>query len=360
MDLTPEQCYERALKLIDKGKPDKAIKLLQIAMLRAPEEVRYREALAVARQKKANPTTPTNLEQASAEELYQRAVQLQQSGESSRANRLMKLAAAKAPDEAKYKEALETARRPPAPHSDLDERITRALHMSNFNEVESLLRQSLREQRAQPERLQLLALLLLRIREDAKAALGPIRESVRLTPKRLSSLLLLEEVLRALGDRAEAARTAQTIREITTDKERLEKARRKLNEKIPAPQSRSTASAGASQQSANTKPALFIALGLALVLAAGVWYMRQPDLVDTSPYTNQLSIVSAISPVPTELILRVEEADWRALGREKQESSLRDVMSTASKEGFQAVFIHTKQDRLLGSARGSDLYITKE
>ena len=49
MDLTPEECFERAMKLLKRGKTDKAIKLLQIATLRAPGDARYREALQTAR-----------------------------------------------------------------------------------------------------------------------------------------------------------------------------------------------------------------------------------------------------------------------------------------------------------------------
>ncbi len=52
MEVTPEQCFERAMKLVERGKLDKAIKLLQIATLRAPDEGRYREALQEARRLK--------------------------------------------------------------------------------------------------------------------------------------------------------------------------------------------------------------------------------------------------------------------------------------------------------------------
>jgi tetratricopeptide (TPR) repeat protein len=387
MEVTPEQCFERAMKLVERGKLDKAIKLLQIATLRAPDEGRYREALQEARRLKesvaaepppaepvpaaegpeiadttdppteASDTPTSSIAEASAEDLYKRAMALKEEGHTDRAARMMQIAAAKAPSEARYREALEAIRRPGSQNAE-DERISRALQMSSFDEVERILRDSLRTNRDQPEKLQLLALLLLRVREDPRGALGPIRESVRLAPNRLSTLLLQEEVLRALGDRSEAARAAQAIRELTTDEERLEKARQRLNEKIPSRAVEAAPTIALPRSS--RQPAILGAVAAALLLAlGGIWYLNQPASVDIAPYKSLLPVVSAIAPIQSELIVRVKEPDWRALEPTERESRLRGVMAEASGHGFRAVYVHSEQDVLLGSVQGGVTFLPK-
>ncbi|MFT5680535.1 MAG: tetratricopeptide (TPR) repeat protein [Myxococcota bacterium] len=390
MDLTPEQCFEHAMKFIERGKTDKAIKLLQIATLRAPGEGRYREALQSARNLKESslppqggqpgaapePTTASKsppevmeseaaastLAEASAEELYQRALTLREEGNIERAARMMQIAAAKAPGEAKYREGVDSIRRPGGISSSAtEEQLQRALQMSSYDEVERLLRDALRENRNQAEKLQTLALLLFRIRDDARGALGPIRESVRLAPRRLSGLVLLEDILRALGDRTEATRTAKTIREITTDASRLEKARQRLNERIPVPGAHAASAAPVSSASVpGRSPALLggVMAGL-LITLGGIWFMGQPDRVDIAPYESQLPVISATSPVPSELVMRIAEDEWRKLERPEQESRLRGVMAEASSQGYQAVFLHGEQDTLLGSVRGGKTFLPK-
>lgn len=44
-DLSPEECYQRALKSMEAGHLERAIKLLKIATLKAPADVRFRDAL---------------------------------------------------------------------------------------------------------------------------------------------------------------------------------------------------------------------------------------------------------------------------------------------------------------------------
>lgn len=389
MDLTPEQCFERAMKLIKRGKLDKAIKLLQIATLRAPGEARYREALQTARTLKESsaapeaeaapepveaepdappPDAPTGgaastLADASAEELYQRALALREEGHIERASRMMQIAAAKAPSEAKYRDGIDSIRRPGGVSSSAEEeQLKRALQMSSYDEVERILRDALREKRDQPEKLQLLALLLLRIRDDPRGALGPARESVRLAPRRLSGLVLLEDIFRAQGDRAEAKRVAQSIQEITTDADRLERARSRLNDKIPIPGAEHTAAPAAASPAAARGRSPLPLVGVLVVLfgiLGGIWFMRQPDSVDIAPYQSQLPVLSASTPAPSELSLRIEEAEWRKLGPQDQESRLRGVMAEASTHGYQAVFLESKQGTLLGSVRGGKTFLPK-
>ena len=232
--------------------------------------------------------------------------------------------------------------------------------MSNFGEVERLLRDALRENRDQPEKLLLMSLLLLRVRGDAQGALGPIRESVRLAPKRLSSLVLQEEVLRALGDRSEAAKVTQIIRGMTTDPKRLEKARRRLNEKIPSPGTHQpVAKAPLTPQDTPRLVILAAVVMLALLVLGGSWWSSQPDRVNADAYLSQLPVVSAIAPGNKELILRIEKPVWKGLQPEERESKLHGVMKEASTQGFQAVYVHSVQDQLLGSVQGSQTFIVK-
>ena len=381
MDMTPEECFERAMKLIQHGKTDKAIKLLQIATLRAPGEGRYREALQTARLLKEasevspaeaapesapagmpSPEQPTSpLTDASAEELYQRAMTLRDDGDIERASRMMQIAAAKAPGEAKYREGVDSLRHTGGISSEEEKKLTHALQRSSYDEVEHLLREALREKREQPEKLQLLALLLLRIRDDPHGALGPARESVRLAPKRLSGLVLLEDILRVKGDRAEAKRISKSIQDVTTNADRLERARRQLDNKIPAPGARRSvvAQTAAAAPKGRSQIALITALVVLFGLLGGVWIMKQPSSIDITPYQSQLQVISASAPAHDELSIRIEETTWEKLEPQAKEARLRGVMTTAATQGYQVVFIKSEQGTLLGSARGGQTFIPK-
>ena len=403
MDLTPEQCFERAMKKLERGKTDKAIKLLQIATLRDPSDARYREALQAARNLRESqasatqeasasppaasptagdeappapeqtsgeedaeplPSAPTSLAEASPQAIYEQAMAFKAEGKVDNAARMLQIAVAKDPSDARYREALESIRRPAKPaavnKAEIDEQIQRAVQMSNFDEVERLLRDSLRDDREQPERLLMLSLLLLRVREDAKGALGPIRESVRLAPKRLSALVLQEEVLRALGDRAEATKAAQAIREISTDEERLAKARQRLDEAIPIRQKEAEAPTVSAATAAAGKSRQLLLIGLLALLIAvlgGIWFMGQPESIEAGPYSDQLPVLSAISGGGRDLVIRIDEKQWAAMRRDERASRLRGAMATASQEGFEAVFVHSSSDQFLGSVRGGKTFL---
>lgn len=383
MDMTPEECFERSMKLIEHGKTDKAIKLLQIATLRAPGEGRYREALQTARllkeSRKAPPAeaapeaapagmpsteteTASSLADASAEEIYQRAMALRDDGDIERASRMMQAAAAKDPRATKYREGIDSLRHPGGVSSSVgEEKLTHALQRSSYDEVEHLLRETLREKREQPAKLQLLALLLLRVRDDPSGALGPARESVRLAPRRLPGLVLLEDILRAKGDRAEAKRITKSIQDITTDADRLERARRQLNDAIPVPGARHAAVAqtAAAPPKGRGQVALIATLVVLCSLLAGIWFMKQPSIVDITPYQGQPPVISASTPAQDELSIRIEEAAWKALESDAKEARLRGVMTEAAAQGYQVVFIKSEQGTLLGSARGGQTFIPK-
>lgn len=384
------------MMLLERGKTDKAIKLLQIATLRAPGDARYRDALQTARtllesstKTAAEPTptaappqepegqhepdgssdverpAPASLAEASPEAIYEQAMAFKADGKLNNAAQMMQIAIAKAPSEARYREALESMRRPTQPaavvKTAFDEQLQRALQMSNFDEVERLLRESLRHDRDQPDHLLKLSLLLLRARDDAKGALGPIRESVRLAPKRLSALVLQEEVLRTLGDRAEAAKATQAIREISTDEARLAKARRRLDESMPIRQKTSESTASSASAAVpvgkNRQLMLIGVLGLMVAVLASLWFMNQPDRIETGPYSDQLPVISAISPGGHDLIISVDETKWGAMSRDERASRLRGAMTTAAGEGFEAVFINSSNGQFLGSVRGGKTFL---
>lgn len=102
-ELSPEECYARAVDHLGAGRIDRAIKLLQVASLKAPHDGRYREALREAKAMLAD-----QAHQIDPEALYQQAQGiLAEGGDSSQAVKLLKIARARAPGEARYREALE-------------------------------------------------------------------------------------------------------------------------------------------------------------------------------------------------------------------------------------------------------------
>jgi tetratricopeptide (TPR) repeat protein len=390
VELTPEECFERAMKLLDRGKTKTAIRLLQIATLRVPGDERYLKALHDARTLRkgqnrepseattaataasasqpvspgddaaAAPPAPTSLAEASPEAIYAQAMVFQAEGKLKIAAQMLQVAIAKSPSKALYREALRSIRRPPQPTSSvktaLDEQIQRAKQMSSFDEVERLLRGSLRNERDQPERLLMLSLLLFRIRDDAKGALGPIRESVRLTPKRLSALILQEDILRALGERTEAAKTAQAIREISTNEKHLAKARSRLDELIPlrykstAPSMSGAITGGLTGKDRQT--ALLGLLAFILVIVGILFVIRQPSSIDIGPYSDQLPVLSAISAGDLVLTIRIDETRWAPMGEDERSSRLNGAMAIASMDGFKVLLVHSSSDQFLGSVRG--------
>jgi tetratricopeptide (TPR) repeat protein len=390
MELTPEECFERAMKLIDRGKTNTAIRLLQIATLRAPGDERYLKALQDARtfrkSQDREPTTegspaatpapasesvppddaavapaaPTSLAEASPEAIYAQAMVFQAEGKLKIAAQMLQVAIAKSPSNGLYREALRSIRRPPQQASTvktaLDEQIQRAKQMSSYDEVERLLRGSLRSDREQPERLLMLSLLLFRIRDDAKGALGPIRESVRLAPKRLSALILQEDILRALGERTEAAKTAQAVRELSTGEKHLAKARKRLDEIIPsrhksaAPTMSGAVTGGLTGK--DRQNALLGLLGIILVLMGILFVLRQPNDIDISPYSEQLPVLSAVSAGDRVLTIQIDETEWAPMGEDERSSRLTGAMAIASTEGFQVLLVHSSSNQFLGSVRG--------
>jgi hypothetical protein len=98
-------------------------------------------------------------------------------------------------------------------------------------------------------------------------------------------------------------------------------------------------------------------LGLMLAVMASLWFMNQPDRIETGPYSDQLPVISAISPGGHALIIRVAETKWGAMPRDERESRLRGAMATAAGEGFEAVFINSSKGQFLGSVRGGKTFL---
>jgi len=384
MDMSPEECFERAMTLIEHGKIDKAIKLLQIATLRAPGEGRYREALQTARLLKetskapaegaqaaapADTASPTETESssaspltgASAEAFYQRAMALRDGGDIEGAARIMQIAAAKDPRAAKYREGVNSLRSPGGARSEGEETLAHALQRSRYDEAEHLLREALREKREQPAKLHLLALLLLRVRDDPSGALGPARESVRLAPRHLPGLVLLGDILQTKGDRAETKRITKSIQDITTDPDRLARARRQLDSAIPIPSARHAAENQPSPASpkGRSQTALAAILVVLFGLLGGLWFMKQPSSIDITPYQSQLPVISASAPAPDELSIQVEETAWKGLEPESREVRLRGLMEKAATQGYKMVIVKSEQGILLGSAQDGQTFIPR-
>jgi len=112
-ELSPEVCYERALQSIKAGKLDHAIKLLQIASLKAPSEMRYREALREVKQLRAQQADTIDPEM-----LFAEAQKCIENQELDRAAKLLKIAMARSPKEARYRELLDEVRGLKQPKKD--------------------------------------------------------------------------------------------------------------------------------------------------------------------------------------------------------------------------------------------------
>ena len=115
-ELTPEDCYARALDHLTAGRTERAITLLQVAALKAPHASRYREALREAEALLAEAPAPDLALDPEALLAEAQAI-LANGGDTDKALKLLKIARAKAPSEPRYREALEALQRSrqPAP-----------------------------------------------------------------------------------------------------------------------------------------------------------------------------------------------------------------------------------------------------
>lgn len=90
-NVTPEICYQKALKAIDRGKFPQAVKLLQIASLKAPDNKEIQEALRIAKAHASEQASPVNL--------LKEARRRIESGDRESAGKLLQLALAQAPND---------------------------------------------------------------------------------------------------------------------------------------------------------------------------------------------------------------------------------------------------------------------
>ena len=83
-------------------------------------------------------------------------------------------------------------------------RLREVLTKQDYGRAETMIREQIRESRNNPILHWQLAAVLWLGKDDASAALGPIREAARLAPERLEILALAEDVERVLGHQSEA------------------------------------------------------------------------------------------------------------------------------------------------------------
>ena len=117
--LSPEECYQRALKLMQAGQLGRAIKLLKIATLKAPSDPRFRDALhqATQAQKDAQEQTANADPRALLEEARARIAD----GDTETARKLLQIARARDPKDPEIRAAAEQLRaKSDAPRAETD------------------------------------------------------------------------------------------------------------------------------------------------------------------------------------------------------------------------------------------------
>jgi len=106
--LSPEECYQRALKAIDAGQLPRAIKFLKVASLKDPADARFRDALhqAQAALKASKEAVSTVDPQA----LLAEARALQEAGDLKGARQILQIALARAPRDKEIRAAFDALR----------------------------------------------------------------------------------------------------------------------------------------------------------------------------------------------------------------------------------------------------------
>jgi hypothetical protein len=106
--LSPEECYQRALKSIEDGQLARAIKLLKIATLRDPSDTRFRDALHQATQAQQQPQRQAA--EIDPHVLLKQAREHMAAGEAETAGKLLQIARARAPQDRDIRAAWEELR----------------------------------------------------------------------------------------------------------------------------------------------------------------------------------------------------------------------------------------------------------
>ncbi len=378
-DLPPESLYKRALKRVEAGKLESAEKLLQVAVLKAPHEPTFREALSQVRgliaDNDAPPAESEDLSALSPEILFTRAEERTAEGNLEAAAQLLQLAIAKAPQEGRYRDALAELRAQRQPQKsdgfeigagdERGRRIRTLLRERDYEQASTLVDWLLRQNPEDAGLLVFQALLLFHHQEDLEGALKAARAATRADPTRLGGWVIREQVERKLGQREAATRTLKSALEAADGQAtELEAARLRLHRLMALEDDTPAAPPPAVSEAVKRSSRLRIAgLALALLLSVTggglVWMHAQPNEVDSKPYQAVIPVQQALQlEKPTELMLRVSAADWKKLDTAARRARLQALLELAESNGYKAVFVEDSTKRLLGSARPKLIYVS--
>jgi tetratricopeptide (TPR) repeat protein len=392
-DWTSQQCYDRALKLIEAEKFDKARKLLQLARIKDPANGQVGQALAIvddliAKAAEAEASSgEMNEEQLDA--AYEDVQAHIAAGELDEAARMIQVVVSINPQKRFRALQGQVNERKAAMASGVDfeaqVRLREVLADQDYGKAEQLVREQLRDNRSNPVLQWQLAVVLYVGMENPEQALGAIREALRLAPDRTELLALGEDVERALGNEAEAEELkARLVKAADGNDSEMELARMKAKEfahKSDVAEHRPTITVNVDVQVRERRRMIWLLGTLVLLGGLGVWYYisQQPTVLDISPYSNVIAVNEAIETPKNmlainrdELELRVDASSWTGLGegicearsdedgnslppssrcKDAREAVLHDLIYIAADNGYRLLVLRDETGTLLGSTR---------
>jgi tetratricopeptide (TPR) repeat protein len=228
-DWTAQQCYDRALKLIEEEDFDKARKLLQLGRLKDPTHTQIAQAMGfvddlIAKAAEAEggsaEMTPGQLN-AAFEDVQKHIA----AGELDDAAKMIQVVVAMHPEKRFRELQGQVNERKAAQASGVDFEaqvcLREVLKDRDYRRAEQMVREQLRDNRSNPVLQWQLAVVLFTGLESPEQASGPIREALRLDPDRTEILALAEDIERALGH-IEAADALKLRLEKATDQNNSE------------------------------------------------------------------------------------------------------------------------------------------
>ena len=226
-----------------------------------------------------------------------------------------------------------------------------------------MLRDLLRDDRANPETQFQLALVMFKGKGQEKDALTPAQEAVRLAPDRADALVLLGKIQTALGQDGPAAETQAKVDAIANERQGdVDLAVMKVAEfnragvtavEVPEYVGRPDST------SIWKRVGLVVMLLVMLGMTGAMYWIRQPVVIDVGVYSGVLPVSEALAmPKRTELMLRVPEADWAKLAVSDRHDVMSKLFQEAAGQGYEAVFLETTSShRLLATINADATYL---
>jgi tetratricopeptide (TPR) repeat protein len=334
-DWTAQQCYDRALTLIEAEKFDKARKLLQLGRLKDPTHAQIAQAMGIVDDLMAKAAEAEESSGEMTEDQLNAAFEDVQkhiaAGELDDAAKMIQVVLSMYPEKRFRELQGQVNERKAAQASGVDfeaqVRLREVLKDRDYRVAEQMVREQLRDNRSNPVLQWQLAVVLYTGLESPEQASGPIQEALRLDPDRTEILALAEDIERALGHQ-EAADALKLRLEKATDhnNSEVELARMKAKEfanrtEISEHRPIIQIAVDVQERERRRLRGLIAIVGLLTVMTGWYYYTQQPTELDLSAYDAVIPILSATETAKNdlgldrdEIELRTEASTWQGLG----------------------------------------------